>query len=40
MKNDKCPILLEKISRKEIMFVFLPCQHVFTPSAIEEWLND
>ena len=39
MKNDKCPILLENFKEGDNVCV-LPCQHVFTPSAIEEWLND
>jgi len=39
MKNDKCPILLEKFNEGDDVSV-LPCEHVFTPSAIEEWLND
>ena len=39
MKNDKCPILLEKFNEGDIVSV-LPCEHVYTPSAIEEWLND
>ena len=38
MKNDKCPILLENFKEGDNVCV-LPCQHVFTPSAIEEWLN-
>ena len=39
MKNDKCPILLENFKEGDNVCV-LPCHHVFTPSAIEEWLND
>lgn len=39
MKNDKCPILLDKFNEGDDVSV-LPCEHVFTPSAIEEWLND
>ena len=39
MKNDKCPILLEKFNEGDDVSV-LPCEHVFTPSAIDEWLND
>lgn len=39
MKNDKCPILLEKFNEGDEVTV-LPCEHVFTTSAIEEWLND
>ena len=38
MKNDKCPILLEKFKIGDTVSL-LPCNHVFTPSAIEEWLE-
>lgn len=39
MKNDKCPILLEKFNEGDEVSV-LPCEHVFTSSAIEEWLTE
>ena len=39
MKNDKCPILLEKFNEGDEVSV-LPCEHVFTSSAIDEWLNE
>ena len=38
MKNDKCPILLEKFKIGDTVSL-LPCNHIFTPSAIEEWLE-
>lgn len=37
MKNDKCPILLEKFKVGEEVTI-LPCEHVFTTEAITEWL--
>ena len=38
MKNNKCPILLEKFEKDEEVSV-LPCDHVFNTEAINEWLK-
>ena len=38
MKNNKCPILLEKFKIDEEVSV-LPCEHVFNTEAINEWLK-
>ena len=38
MKNNKCPILLEKFEMDEEVSV-LPCEHVFNTEAINEWLK-
>ena len=38
LKNNKCPILLEKFEKDEEVSV-LPCEHVFNTEAINEWLK-